>query len=65
MSDTKINDFNQMLTMSTTIANEHGIHSENILVQIVDEDGEVYDIVDVKFELATRSITLVFDHDND
>lgn len=65
MAELKINDFDEMLTTSTKIGNEFGLDSENIMVQIVDEDGEVYDIQDVKFNLQTRSILIEFNHDNE
>lgn len=65
MAELKIGDFDQMLSASTGVGNEFGIDSENITVTVRDEDGELYDIVDVKFDLQTRSIHLIFNHDND
>lgn len=65
MAELKIKDFDQMLSTSTGVGNEFGVDSENITVQIEDEDGELYDIQDVKFDLQTRSIHLIFNHDND
>jgi hypothetical protein len=65
MADLKITDFDQMLTTSTAIGNEYDVPTEDILVQIVDEDDEIYDIKDVKFNLRTRSILIEFSHDND
>lgn len=64
MADLSIGDFDDMLTTSTQIGNGLGVGSENILVQIEDEEGDLYDIVDVKFNHMTRAIHIKFDHDN-
>lgn len=65
MAELKISDFDEMLSTSTKVGNELGVDSENILIQIEDGDGELYDIVDVKFNMRTRAIHLIFNHDND
>lgn len=65
MAELKIDDFDQMLSTSTRVGNELGVDSENILVQIEDESGEIYDIVDVKFNLRTRAIHIQLSFDND
>jgi hypothetical protein len=62
----KISDFDNWMNTSTSVANECGVYEETPLtVRIEDEDGELYDIVDVKFSPMTRSIHIKFSHDND
>ncbi|MFE1145186.1 hypothetical protein [Streptomyces rochei] len=64
--DLKLNDFDQMLTASTAIANEtFDVSTDKIVVQIEDEDGELYVIEDVKYNPMTGGIHLKFNHDND
>lgn len=65
MADLKIDDFDKMLSTSTRVGNELGVDSENILVQIEDESGEIYDIVDVKFNPMTKAIHIQLSFDND
>ena len=65
MAELKLNDFDQMLTTSTAIGNELDVSSDDICVQLEDEDGQLYYIEDVKFNLQTQSIHIKFNHDND
>jgi hypothetical protein len=64
MSDLSLNDFIEQLNTSASIANNL-LQPEEMKVQIIDEEGNVYDITDVKFNVVTRTITIEFDHDNE
>lgn len=66
MSELKLSDFDPMLTASTAIANEtFNVSTEEILIQLEDEDGEIHDITDVVFNPMTRAIHIKFSHDNE
>lgn len=65
MAELKIKDFDQWLSTSTSVANECGVYEETLTVRIEDEDGEIYDIEDVKFNPMTRALHIIFNHDND
>jgi hypothetical protein len=61
----KLSDFDNMISASTSIGNSLDVSSDDIVVQIEDEDGELYDISDVVFNPMTRAIHIKFNHDND
>lgn len=66
MAELKLTDFDPMLTASTAIANEaFNVSSDEVLIKIEDEDGELYEIEDVKYNHMTRAIHIKFNHDND
>ena len=66
MAELKLNDFDQMLTASTAIANEwFDVSTHKVLIQIEDEDGVTYDVTDVEFNPDTKAIHIKFNHDND
>jgi len=66
MADLKLNDFDQMLTASTAIANESfDVSTENLIVQIEDEEGDLYVISDVNYNPMTGAIHIKFTHDNE
>lgn len=64
MAELKLSDFNEMIRTSSEVGHEL-TGEENFNLQIEDEDGTLYDIQDVKFNLRTKSIHIKFNHDND
>lgn len=66
MADLALSDFIQMVKTSGSRGSELlDLDPESVNVQVLDEDGNVYDVLNVKFSLATQSIVIEFDHDND
>lgn len=61
--DLKLTDFDPMLTASTAIANESFDKStDDIIVMVEDEEGEVYTIQDVKYNPDSGAIHLKINH---
>lgn len=66
MADLKLTDFDPMLTASTAVANESFNKStDDIVVVVEDEEGDMHTIVDVKYNPMSGAIHIKFNRDND